>query len=433
MDTHQVIAVSGIMGSGKTTLCRGLARELGWKLLPELLLSKQYLKDFFSDMEKYAYPTQLGFLCNKSLQLIQSLKVCNNIILDRSLYEDIYVFATYFYKTGAINSRDWSIYIELAEYFLTLLPKPSILLYCDCPTQIAEKRVEKRNRADQTGFPEGHMKRIQEQYTEWLSSFSEAPVYKIDSVNFDLRKAETVKKIVSDIKLFQSTSQLSIFDNVDLLFPEKTFEVLTKTSNNVEAPSFDGAFGSKQKAPQKRKKTEEFIEYPNNPWAYLAAPFTSVAEEDVLITKERLFDIPAVHGKIKPGEYRSMLQSVEKKLHECSIETLIPHRDINQWGKRILTPQEAVLSCTESVLNADMFIGILGHSSGAHYEYGIARGKGIPSVIIICEEIESSFIASGLENDDMSLLIMNCTRISDIPKLFSSKIFFDYLSRNGLL
>ena len=163
----------------------------------------------------------------------------------------------------------------------------------------------------------------------------------------------------------------------------------------------------------------------------MAAPFTGIATEETDHSAQLTFiDIPQLHGKIKPGEYRRMLQSVEKKLKKLNIDTLIPHRDINKWGDKVLSPNEAVMNCTESVVDCDLFVGILGNSCGAHYEFGVAKGKSKPCVLVLCNEIDSSFLGKGFECDD-NQLVLKCEKISEISSLFDKPDFLTFIHKIG--
>lgn len=424
MSNGMIIAVSGIMGSGKTTLCRGLARKMGWSCLPEPEIAKKYLPDFFQDLDRYAYPTQMAFLCNKAVQIIQILQAGRNLILDRSLYEDVYIFAKCWHDRGNIENRDFSIYSELADFFLEQIPNPQLILYCQCSLNEAKKRMTKRDRMDQRNFPENHVENIEARYRDWISNYKGSPTYSVNTERYDVRTDKVIAQILQEVLEIGSGQQLTLFD--DAANHIKFSDAILEPINNQEA--FNSNYEVTSITPERTVDLDNLM----RPWAYLAAPFTSVATEEVLQSDQStLVDMSPLHGKIKPGEYRRMLQAVARRLKGLHIDTLIPHRDINEWGDKTLTPEDAASNCAASVKSCDLFIGILGESSGSHYEFGIAEGRSKPSVIIICDEIKTSFIGSGLVSNDADRLILKCAKITEIASLFSGEDFLSFIRRNG--
>jgi deoxyadenosine/deoxycytidine kinase len=105
MPNPYYIAISGVMGSGKTTLAEGLSSNFGWELAQPNKQSNTYLIDLFKDMQRWAFETQVSFLTNKAFAITQLLEQNKNFILDRSLSEDALIFVSYFHSKDKINDR----------------------------------------------------------------------------------------------------------------------------------------------------------------------------------------------------------------------------------------------------------------------------------------------------------------------------------------
>src|SRR5260370_1321208 len=113
MPLPRLIAVAGIMGSGKTTLARALAERLRFRYFPESLPALEYLTDLFRDRARWSFDTQVAFLTYKSLQLLRATRDGNDVVLDRSLYEDAEIFARHFFEKAEMDARSYETYKAL--------------------------------------------------------------------------------------------------------------------------------------------------------------------------------------------------------------------------------------------------------------------------------------------------------------------------------
>ena len=416
----RIIAVSGIMGSGKTTLCRALSKKISWTCLPEPENAKKYLMDFFSDLDRYAYPTQMAFLCSKALQILQLLQRDRNIIIDRSLYEDIHIFAKCWHDRGNIDERDYAVYSSLSNFFLELIPKPLIIIYCECSINEAKNRIQKRDRFDQRNFPDGHLEDIFERYTNWVSTYNQTLFYKINTEQYDVRSEKVVNQIVKEIREICSVRQITFFDFEN---EESKVSHILEPINTIND---DNMFSQHELFLSKNIHRNNLI----HPWVYLAAPFSSMTSNAFSQDEKQLFfsGITMSHERIEYGKYRQMLLNVEKKLKAVHLDTFIPHRDINMWGDEVLSAEHINRECTSFVKECDLFVGLLGDSCGSHYEFGIAEGQSIPSVIIQCSEISTSFISQGLISEG-NRLVLKCQSISEIPGLLSNDEFLRFINK----
>lgn len=419
-----VIAIAGMMGSGKTTLSRGLARTFGWTYIPESMPAVQYLTDLFNNPRRWAFETQLAFLVHKATQILNNTEIGRNIVVDRSLYEDANVFAHYFHSRGDIDDRSYETYRALASRFIQEAGPPDLIVFCKCSKLTCEARISTRGRDFQKLYPPNHLAEIEQLYSDWLSTYSEGAIYSVDSEAVDWRRTDVVDMIAEEIESIlerqrKSASQLTLFEAV---------EIDSEHEDRLLQPIF--TFDDSSDAAARSviwNKGERTLVYPT---AYIAAPFTARAEFHEASDEQRaLFGFSKAHGRLNPGEYRSMLLGVERALRRYGISSLIPHRDINKWGDLSLSAKAVTDLCTKYVLKTDLFVGLLGQSHGSHYEFGLAHSLQKPSIIIRCDEIPSSFIAEGINESLGQVLVLECKRIRDIAKTLRSLDVQKFLSQ----
>ena len=411
----RTIAVSGIMGAGKTTLARNVAATLGLQYIGENIQGIAYLNDLVSDPKRWAFETQLAFLSDKALEILRALTRYPTIIVDRWISEDVEVFADYFFSEGYIDSRAFEIYKNLANYFLQAIESPDMIIVCDIDVPVALERIQTRTRRDIFLHTPEHLSEIAKRYDDWISRQLDTRILKVSSEVWDWRTEPHLLQICGELEHeiygFQhDENQLDFFLQSNR--PPDAYSKYTGTSIKAIELVRDHRWSPRQPTIPDMANFGP-LPYPS---AYVAAPFTGVAEASVK-GKPDLFDGSGPHGTIPPGRYRRVLLSIERGLRKLGIHTLLPHRDVNEWGMRKLSPSQVVSLCTSQVTRSDFFVGLLGMSHGSHYEFGLARARDIPSIIIHCGELSESFIADGVESQGSGILSLEVDRLKDIEKV----------------
>lgn len=390
------IAVGGVMGSGKTTIAKGLSRLLRWSYLPESRHALRFLPDLFSNQARWALATQLSFLVDKARQALELQDARHPFVLDRSLHEDIDVFAEHFRRRGHIDERSFGAYQLVSEYFLEKVVNPSILIFCDCPLAKTVDRIHQRTTDSgkpAIAYPDGHIEDIFCLYQSWIAQYEATPVLRVDTEARDFRKVEELRALVDEIEQALETAEPEV----------------------EQLPLFGSQAISPPESKPRRRLSRGRTPFPS---VYIAAPFTSQATAPSTKGPEgtRLFDDEPYHGLISRGTYRNALTKLSKNLESLGLSTLLPHRDINGWGSKHLNQRDVFESCATGVSESDAFIGIMGSSSGSHYEFGLAAGLGKPIVLIRCAEIADSFVSSGATSSER-LLVCECMTIKEIPSV----------------
>ncbi|MCI0515431.1 deoxynucleoside kinase [candidate division KSB1 bacterium] len=163
----QFIAVAGNIGVGKTTFAQLLAQHFQIPLFPERFIENPYLLDFYQDMSKWAFHSQLFFLLHnfKAHQEIQKLQV--SCIKDRTIYEDSEVFATNLFQQGCMSERDYQCYRELYTTLMAILPYPNLVIYLRASTAVLRQRIQERNRSFESHLNLEYLTRLNAAYDEW--------------------------------------------------------------------------------------------------------------------------------------------------------------------------------------------------------------------------------------------------------------------------
>ena len=182
----KLVVVAGNIGAGKTSLTERIGSRLGWRTDFESVANNPYLPDFYADMHAWSFHLQIFFLGHRADQYLEAARDPRPAILDRSIYEDAYIFSRALHHMGDLSERDYIAYRKLFELVVNGLPQPNLLVYLKCPTGVLMERIRKRARNMETGISAEYLSLLETFYDEWLLSFDLCPVLTIrtDDVDF---------------------------------------------------------------------------------------------------------------------------------------------------------------------------------------------------------------------------------------------------------
>ncbi len=195
------IAIAGNIGAGKTTLTGRLARELGWTAQYENPDSNPYIADFYRDMRRWGFNMQVHFLYSRIAKL-KALRAGNeNIIQDRTIYEDIYIFAPNLVEMGVMSQRDYTCYANLFEQIKDFLQPPDLLIYLRGSDTALRARIEQRNRSYEQSIRTDYLRALNLRYDSWIATYRLGPVHIVDIDQSDFNHNEKdLRAITRDVR-----------------------------------------------------------------------------------------------------------------------------------------------------------------------------------------------------------------------------------------
>jgi deoxyadenosine/deoxycytidine kinase len=181
----QFIAIAGNVGVGKSTLTAMLAEKLNWEPFYEAVGDNPYLADFYKDMRRWSFHSQIFFLSRRLRHHHQLLSSPNSVVQDRSVYEDAEVFARNLYQQGHMSDRDYYSYRELYEVLALFLPPPDLIVYLKASVPTLLERIIKRGRDFERDISPLYLQQLNELYNAWIEDFTLCPVLTIPSDDLD--------------------------------------------------------------------------------------------------------------------------------------------------------------------------------------------------------------------------------------------------------
>jgi deoxyadenosine/deoxycytidine kinase len=195
------IVVAGNIGAGKSTLVELLSRELQLTPFYEPVSENPYLADFYDDMKRWAFQSQLFYLTRRLRIHRQLLDVQGSVIQDRSVYEDAEIFAKNLFLQGDISERDFGVYQDLYQILVTLLPPPDMIIYLKTSVPVLAERIARRGRDFEADIPQDYLNRLNGLYESWIAHVNQCPILIISTDNLDLvTRREHIDLVVNTVK-----------------------------------------------------------------------------------------------------------------------------------------------------------------------------------------------------------------------------------------
>ena len=195
------IGIAGNIGVGKTTMTKELASTFNLKPVFESVVDNPYLSDFYKDMNRWSFNLQIYFLQHRFSSQIEISKSTSGVIQDRTIYEDVEIFAKNLHDIGSMSDRDWETYKNLFKNMIQFLRKPDIIVYLQASTDTLISRIKNRNREFEKNIDIEYLYRLNNYYNSWAKNEKDLRILTINTDEFNIFKdKEKLNKIFNLIE-----------------------------------------------------------------------------------------------------------------------------------------------------------------------------------------------------------------------------------------
>ena len=177
------IAIAGNIGSGKTTLTSLLAKHYKWHAHYEDADDNPYLNDFYEDMQRWSFNLQIYYLNSRFTQIQEIQSTKQAVIQDRTIYEDAYIFAPNLHSMGLMTTRDFENYFSLFNLMDSFVSAPDLLIYLRASVPTLVNQIQQRGREYEESIRLDYLKRLNERYEAWISTYDNGKLLIIDIDN----------------------------------------------------------------------------------------------------------------------------------------------------------------------------------------------------------------------------------------------------------
>ena len=190
------VAVAGNIGAGKSSLTGLLAKHFKWKPYYESVDDNPYLADFYEDMKRWSFNLQIYFLSSRFRHQKELMIKSESYIQDRTIYEDVEIFARNLHDMGLMAERDYKNYSALFHEMVSYIEPPDLLIYlkADVPTLV--KQIQQRGRDYETTIRIDYLEGLNKLYEDWIRRYNhEKLIIETDNLDF-VNNQEDLGKVI---------------------------------------------------------------------------------------------------------------------------------------------------------------------------------------------------------------------------------------------
>ncbi len=179
------VAVAGNIGAGKSSLTRVLSERYHLSPVYEAVDENPYLEDFYRDMGRYAFHSQMFFLATRLRQHLREVNPGRRVIQDRTVYEDAAIFARNLFEEGVLDARDYGSYRTMYQAVSAALRPPDLLIYLRAGLPTLKRHIRQRGRGYESEIQDGYLENLNALYEAWIEGYDLSPVVSLPADDLD--------------------------------------------------------------------------------------------------------------------------------------------------------------------------------------------------------------------------------------------------------
>lgn len=183
----RIVAVEGPIGVGKTTLVRRAEQLLGLKAVYDRASENPLLRDFYGNMDKFAFATQVQFAVDRSRLwksgLAETSKSC--VVVDFLPQRDL-VFAD-----NNLKVPESMIFHDLHGELFRDAVSPDAIVCLAADTGVLMDRIANRGIACEGKITRKYLQSVSDAFHRFISTLEGVPVLVVNTNDYDIVQSQS--------------------------------------------------------------------------------------------------------------------------------------------------------------------------------------------------------------------------------------------------
>ena len=184
---YRYVVVEGPIGAGKTSLTHRLAEHLNADILLENASDNPFLPRFYQEPKRYALPTQLHFLFERSRQLRD---LTQGDLFRAGTISDFLIDKDMLFARLNLDDDEFELYQKVYADLAPQAPTPDLVIYLQAPIEALQDRVKQRGVEFERGMDAGYLQRLANSYSEFFHRYDAAPLLIVNTSNLNFAQSE---------------------------------------------------------------------------------------------------------------------------------------------------------------------------------------------------------------------------------------------------
>jgi len=187
LSRYRYVVVEGPIGAGKTSLTHKLAEHLGADTLLENASDNPFLPRFYQEPKRYALPTQLHFLFDRTRQLRD---LAQGDLFRAGTVSDFLIDKDMLFARLNLDDDEFELYQKVYADLAPQAPTPDLVIYLQAPIDALQERVKRRGVEFERGMDAGYLQRLANSYSEFFHRYEAAPLLIVNTSNLNFAQSE---------------------------------------------------------------------------------------------------------------------------------------------------------------------------------------------------------------------------------------------------